>query len=96
MYNKGIEIRLGSDMPNGGKVNISELIILSKYNFSISDIFRIASYYGAKAMGIENETGSIEKGKKANLIFWDKNPFENSQNFIGEMTVIKDGQIIGK
>lgn len=96
MYNNGIEIRLGSDMPNGGKVNISELIILSKYNFSISDIFRIASYNGAKAMGIENETGSIEKGKKANLILWDKNPFENSQNFFGEMTVIKDGQIIKK
>jgi hypothetical protein len=25
MQDKGIEIRLGSDRPNGGKVNISEL-----------------------------------------------------------------------
>ena len=65
MYNKGIEIRLGSDMPSGGKVNISELIILSKYGFSVSEIFRIATYNGAKAMGLENEIGSIEKGKKA-------------------------------
>lgn len=92
MYNKGIEIRLGSDMPNGGKVNISELLILYKYGFSVSDIFRIATINGAKAMGIENETGSIEKGKKANLIIWNKSPFENAQNFIGKITVIKDGK----
>ena len=96
MYNKGIEIRLGSDMPNGGKVNISELIILSKYGFSVSEIFRIATYNGAKAIGLENEIGSIEKGKKANLILWDKNPFENPQNFIGKMTVIKDGKMVEK
>lgn len=94
MQNKGIEIRLGSDMPNGGKVNISELIILSKYGFSVLEIFKIASYNGAKAMGIENETGSVEKGKKANLIVWDKNPFENTRNFIGKMTIIKDGKIV--
>ncbi|MBL8000306.1 MAG: amidohydrolase family protein, partial [Candidatus Kapabacteria bacterium] len=80
--------------PNGGKVNISELIILSKYGFSVLEIFKIASYNGAKAMGIENETGSVEKGKKANLIVWDKNPFENTRNFIGKMTIIKDGKIV--
>lgn len=96
MQNKGIEIRLGSDMPNGGKVNISELIILNKYGFSVLEIFKIASYNGAKAMGIEHETGSVEKGKKANLILWDKNPFENPQNFIGKMTIIKEGEIVKK
>jgi imidazolonepropionase-like amidohydrolase len=95
MHSKGIEIRLGSDMPNGGKVNISELIILSKYGFSVSEIFRIASYNGAKAISIANEIGSIEKGKKANLILWDRNPFENPQNFSGKITVIKDGEIAG-
>ena len=94
MFNKGIEIRLGSDMPNGGKVNISELIILSKYGFSISEIFKISSYNGSKAMSIDNDTGSIEKSKKANLIIWDKSPFENSQNFNGKITIIKDGKIV--
>jgi imidazolonepropionase-like amidohydrolase len=96
MHDKGIEIRLGSDMPNGGKVNISELIILAKYGFSISDIFKIASYNGAKAMGLENEIGSIKKDKKANLILWDKNPFDNFQHFNAKITVIKNGKVIGK
>ena len=87
----GIEIRLGSDMPNGGKVNLSELVILAKYGFAITDIFRIATYNGAKAIGIENEVGSIAKGKKADLIIWDKSPFDDYDNFISPKTIIKDG-----
>lgn len=95
MHNSGIEIRLGSDMPNGGKVNLSELIILAKYGFKTADIFKIASYNGAKAIGIENETGSIEEGKRANFIIWSKNPFENQENFNTSITVIKDGRWVG-
>ncbi|NBL64531.1 amidohydrolase family protein [Flavobacterium sp. NST-5] len=94
MHDSGIEIRLGSDMPNGGKVNLSELIILSKYGFKTADIFKIASYNGAKAIGIENETGSLEIGKKAHLIIWSKNPFDNAHNFVSEKTIIKDGEIV--
>ena len=94
MHDKGIEIRLGSDMQNGGKVNISELIILSKYGFNASEIFKIATYNGAKALGIEGEVGSIEIGKKANLIIWDKNPFEDCKNFGEKITVFKNGNKI--
>ena len=94
MHEAGIEIRLGSDMPNGGKVNLSELIILAKYGFKTEAIFKIASYNGARAIGIENEVGSIEKGKKANLLIWEKSPFENAQNFIGKKIIIKDGKRI--
>ncbi|MBB4807583.1 hypothetical protein HNP38_002889 [Chryseobacterium defluvii] len=89
---KGILLRLGSDMPNGGKVNLSELIILAKHGFRISDIFKIASYNGAKTIGIEKETGSVEKGKKADMIIWHQDPFENYSNFTSKITVIKGGR----
>ncbi len=91
MHDLGIEIRLGSDMPNGGKVNLSELIILSKYGFTTAEIFKIASYNGAKAIGIENQVGNIEQGLKANLIIWSKNPFINPKNFVSEKNIIKNG-----
>jgi hypothetical protein len=93
MHDKGIEIRLGSDMPNGGKANISELILMCQYGFSVADAFKIASINGAKAIGIENEVGSLEKGKKANLIIWKKNPFDDIQNFISEKIIIKEGEV---
>lgn len=93
MSDKGIELRLASDMPNGGKVNVSELIILCKYGFSVAEAFKIATWNGAKSLGIENEVGTIEKGKKANLILWENNPFENYQNFKSGIVVIKGGEI---
>jgi hypothetical protein len=93
MHDKGVDIRLGSDMPNGGKVNISELILLCKHGFSVADAFKIATYNGAKAIGLDHKIGTIEKGKQAHLIVWDKNPFDDYQNFSGKMTVVKDGKV---
>lgn len=93
MHHKGIQIRLGSDMPNGGKANISELILLCKYGFSVQDVFKIASINGAKAIGIENEVGSLKENKKANLIIWEKSPFDDIQNFKSEKTIIKEGKV---
>ncbi|NQX40518.1 Amidohydrolase family protein [Pedobacter steynii] len=93
MQDKGIEIRLGSDGPNGGKVNISELILFCKYGFSVADAFKIATINGAKAINIDQETGTLEKGKLANLLIWDKSPFDDYHNFSLSKTVIKNGKI---
>ncbi|HET6227714.1 MAG TPA: amidohydrolase family protein [Bacteroidia bacterium] len=93
MQGSGIEIRLGSDMPQGGKVNISELIIFAQYGFDVASIFKIATYNGAKALGIADKVGSVETDKKANLIIWERNPFEDYLNFNSNITVIKDGEV---
>lgn len=93
MHDDEIAIRLGSDIPKGGKVNLSELILLARYGFPVQDIFKIATYNGAKAMGIDHKTGSIEKGKKADIIIWERSPFDNYENFAAPKTIIKDGRI---
>lgn len=94
LYDNGVVIRLGSDMANGGKANLSELILLCEYGFTVNDAFKIASLNGAKAIGIENEVGSLKKGKQANLIIWEKSPFDDIKNFISEKTIIKGGKTI--
>jgi imidazolonepropionase-like amidohydrolase len=89
----GVDIRLGSDGPNGGKVNVSELMLLAKYHFSVADTFKIATYNGAKALGLEKDRGSVVKGQVADLLVWDKSPFEDYANFTSTLTIIKRGTI---
>ncbi|WP_170132680.1 amidohydrolase family protein [Pedobacter cryoconitis] len=91
MSDKGIKLRIGTDGVNGGKSLISELIIMTEYGFSIADVFKIATYNGAEAIGIAGQVGTVEKDKQADLIIWDKNPFDDPANFSAARTIIKSG-----
>jgi hypothetical protein len=93
LFNKGIKLRIGTDWPSGGKAIISEQLLLSEYGFTIPEILQISTINGATALGLDNKYGSIEKGKKADLLIWDKSPFDNYKNFLASKTIIKDGII---
>jgi imidazolonepropionase-like amidohydrolase len=93
VYDKGIKLRIGTDCPNGGKAALSEQLLLFEYGFSIPSIIQISTINGAAALGMENTYGAIEKGKKADLIIYDKSPFDNYKNFLSSRTIIKDGKV---
>jgi imidazolonepropionase-like amidohydrolase len=78
---------------DGGKAILSEMLLLHEAGFSIGDILQIATINGAASMDLGNKYGSIKAGKKANLVIFDKNPFENYKNFLSEKIVIKDGKV---
>lgn len=78
---------------NGGKANISELMLFCTYGFSVWDAFKIPSINGAKALGIDESVGAIVVGKKADLIIWDKSPFDDIENFKSKKTIIKSGKV---
>ena len=92
-HDKGVKLRIGTDCRYGGEAMLSELILLSKAGFSIEDVLQIATMNGAEALKIDTKYGSIEKGKKADLILFDKNPFEDHNNFISNKIIIKSGEI---
>ena len=82
---------MGTDWPNGGRAFISEQLLLAEYGFPIPAILQMATINGATALGLQHKYGSIEKGKKANLLIWHKSPFDNHKNFLAGKTIIKDG-----
>ena len=43
-------------------------------------VLRVATIEGAKAIGLDNEIGSIEAGKLADLVVMDSNPLEDIAN----------------
>ncbi|MBE7173915.1 MAG: amidohydrolase family protein [Williamsia sp.] len=93
LFDKGIKLRIGTDWPSGGKAIVSEQLLLSEAGFTIPAILQISTINGATALGINNQYGSIEKGKKADLLIWDQSPFDNYKNFLFGKTIIKDGVV---
>ncbi len=54
---------------------------------------RCATYYGAYYIGMEDELGSLESGKLADLIVMDKNPLENIRNSESIRYVMLNGRL---
>lgn len=84
MLEKGISVSLGADgAPNNNNLDIfTEMrtaALLQKYRrgptvLKAADVLRMATIEGARALGMEAEIGSIEPGKKADLVILDREP----------------------
>jgi len=85
--NKGGRVTAGSD--NGfiyqtyGFGYIRELELLREAGFHPLEVVRSATLFGAQALGVEKDLGSIEVGKLADLVVIDANPLENLQYLYG-------------
>ena len=60
---------------------------------SAHDALKISTILGAKGLGLDNDLGSLEKGKLADFIILDKNPLENIRNSNTIKYVIKNGRL---
>jgi imidazolonepropionase len=64
---------------------------------TVEEAFQSVTYNGAKALGMENEIGSIEVGKKADLILWDLDSLLDIPYYVSDhpiKLVIKNGTIV--
>ncbi len=85
--NRGGRVTAGSDsgfiFQLYGFGYIRELELLREAGFHPLEVIQSATLNGAEALGMENEIGSIEPGKLADMILIEENPLENLKVLYG-------------
>jgi len=69
------------------------MLLMCENGFSPEAAFKIATYNGARSMGIDDQTGTVEMGKHANLLIWNTDPLTDYRAITLGKTVIKDGVV---
>lgn len=86
-----VPIAVGSDGGPGGLSTHLELELLQENGMSPTEVLTAATYGGAATMGWEEEVGSVEVGKLADLVILEADPRADIRNCRKIAWVIKGG-----
>ena len=85
--NHGGRVTLGSDAGYIWKLYgfgyIREMELLQEAGFHPLEVIRAATLHGAEALGLDDETGSVRPGKRADLVVTRYNPLANFKVLYG-------------
>ena len=74
--------------------NYREYEIMQRVGFTNIEVLRCATINNAKILKIADKTGSLEKGKYADMVVLDKNPLEDIRALRNPQMVFKQGELM--
>ena len=103
LYELGQPMLLGSDTPSApsygnqpGYDTYKEMELMAQAGIPLSAIFAAGTINNARQLGLEEDYGTIEKGKMANLLLLDANPLADVEAWTRIDKVILRGQAIDR
>jgi hypothetical protein len=70
-----------------------ELWAMGSSGLASHDVLRAATIYGAEAIGLGKDLGSVEGGKLADLLVFDADPIQDLRNSVRILYVMKNGRL---
>jgi imidazolonepropionase-like amidohydrolase len=100
MHRSGVPFMTGTDIPGAytypGFTLHDELELFVENGFTPLEALRAATLNPAIYLALENELGTIEKGKLADLVLLDVNPLENIRNTKRIYAVVVNGRLFDR
>ena len=96
-YRRGVKLLAGTDASWGGPMpffGVSlhwELEHLVEAGLPALEVLRIATQHAAEALAVQDDLGTLEVGKVADIVLLDKNCLDDIKNTQSIWRVIKDG-----
>jgi imidazolonepropionase-like amidohydrolase len=91
LHRAGIPVVAGTDQTVPGHSLHREIELYVQAGFTPMEAIQAATIVSARAMGLEKESGTVEKGKRGDLILVNGNPLENIHNIRNVEYVITNG-----
>ncbi len=93
-HERGVHLLLGTDL-TGGRVGVHmEMEGFRDAGISQADILRMATLGSATAEGVDEDLGSLEVGKLADLLLLDEDPLIDLRRARLPWRVVKDGVVV--
>ncbi len=93
-YKRGVKIAFGTDagvFPHG--LNGKEFGYMTEVGMPAMEAIQSATTVAATVLGLQDQIGSIEAGKMADIVATDANPLEDISTFETVSFVMKDGKV---